>query len=137
MKTILATIGVLVFWLLCSLESDARPMPHGWRAWRAAHIAKECAGCGTTEELEIHHILPIHIGGAPMDEANVVTLCGTWCHTCLGHLGDTQRGYDLDVVKNAAEFRRLLPEMRERIKHRDTGGRHVDETVRFRSRPAD
>ena len=31
-----------------------------WSAFRKRHLASSCAACGFTEDLELHHILPVH-----------------------------------------------------------------------------
>jgi hypothetical protein len=65
------------------------------RAFRAAH--PQCAACGETAEVNIHHQFPFHyvVGcGRPdleLDPRNLVTLCvqrGCQHHLLLGHLND-------------------------------------------------
>jgi 5-methylcytosine-specific restriction endonuclease McrA len=38
-----------------------------------------CRACGGKERLGVHHIIPLAEGGAPLDPANLVTLCRL-CH---------------------------------------------------------
>lgn len=112
MKTIAAIIGLLVFWMLSSLE--ARPPSKGWARFRAANISTECMMCGRKTHLELHHVVPVSRGGLDTPR-NVRTLC-QWCHDVWGHLGNDADGYNLDLDEDAAAFR-------ERVKNRDTGGR--------------
>lgn len=61
-----------------------------WEPTRAAHIQAQgwCALCGTSKDLEVHHLTPVHI--APeleLDPANLITLC-RHCHFEAGHLGN-------------------------------------------------
>jgi len=51
-----------------------------WLATRKAILERddhECQVCGTGENLNVHHIMPISEGGPRLDEDNLVTLCGT------------------------------------------------------------
>ena len=59
-----------------------------WPAVRDAWIKQHptCAACGTEEHVEAHHIQPIHLGGAELDQKNLITLCRTH-HLSIGHLG--------------------------------------------------
>ena len=69
-----------------------------WRAVRARHLELHptCAACGTVEDVEVHHILPVHeairIGRPDMelDKTNLLTLCGGVrnCHWAIGHAYD-------------------------------------------------
>ena len=57
-----------------------------WPAKRRAHLAQEgeCQCCGRTKELEVHHMLPVHVGGPELDDTNLITLCHD-CHFVVGH----------------------------------------------------
>jgi 5-methylcytosine-specific restriction protein A len=56
-------------------------------AWQNARAAarkrdgEQCRQCGSTDELEVHHIKPLAEGGAEYELANLTTLC----HDC--HVG--------------------------------------------------
>ncbi|WP_405848136.1 HNH endonuclease [Streptomyces niveus] len=52
-----------------------------WRAFRAARLDDEpqCRRCGSKQQLEVDHIIPLSEGGSKWDPANVQTLCGD-CH---------------------------------------------------------
>ena len=62
-----------------------------WRKVRAEHIKNnpECAACGRKDGLEVHHIIPYHISpDLELEPANLITLCGKYCHFVFGHLMD-------------------------------------------------
>jgi hypothetical protein len=47
-----------------------------------------CAACGRQEQLEVHHIEPVHIAPEKeVDHNNLITLC-RYCHFYLGHFMD-------------------------------------------------
>lgn len=59
-----------------------------WPRVRREHLADfpACACCGSTKELEVHHVWPVHL--FPMLEltkSNLLTLCDR-CHLMVGHL---------------------------------------------------
>ena len=62
-------------------------------AWLLAH--GECAFCGTTKNLNVHHIRPYHLHPElELDPENFITLCEVGnvghinCHLVFGHWGD-------------------------------------------------
>lgn len=65
-----------------------------WPAVRAAHLKgnAECAACGETTSLQVHHVQPFHVDKAlELDPTNLITLCegsDRNCHRFLGHLGN-------------------------------------------------
>jgi 5-methylcytosine-specific restriction endonuclease McrA len=64
-----------------------------WSAVRKAFVKSNpyCSACGTTRELEVHHIIPFHIDASrELDTANLLTLCQD-CHFYIGHLKDWNR----------------------------------------------
>ena len=60
-----------------------------WRAVRARHLEREaqCQACLRDKELEVHHIHPVHAGGAELEDSNLITLCHD-CHFTVGHACD-------------------------------------------------
>ena len=71
-------------------ELFGAPRSSKWQAWRDAHIRREprCRACGSDDDLEVHHILPVHAGGpelAPPD--GLITLCRP-CHHVVAHACD-------------------------------------------------
>lgn len=106
---ILAVVGLAL--------ADERS-PH-WPSVRRAHLAREpaCMYCGTTNEPEVHHIIPFHVQpGLELVASNLITLCttpGTNCHFVHGHLRswtnwnpnvrrDVPRGEDRPMVEYRA-----------------------------------
>ena len=85
------------------------PRSSKWPAVRKAFVKSNpyCAACGTTKELEVHHIIPFHIDASrELDTANLLTLCQD-CHFYIGHLKDWNR-YNPQVRDDAlALFRRF------------------------------
>lgn len=70
----------------------------GWKWWlfRRRHLKSEpvCQWCGGSDRLEVHHIIPVHLGGPMYEPANAITLCyakGIACHLRHGHFGDWHR----------------------------------------------
>lgn len=57
-----------------------------WPAVRRHHLEQEgeCQCCGRDAELEVHHILPVHVGGGELDPENLITFCRD-CHFVVGH----------------------------------------------------
>jgi len=55
-----------------------------WSDWKKKVLIRDkytCQepGCGSKEDLDVHHILPISLGGKEFDEDNCITLCNP-CH---------------------------------------------------------
>jgi len=70
-----------------------------WRLIRNEYIKNHpvCAVCECKKNLEVHHIIPIHIApDLELEMLNLVTLCtskkyGLNCHLLIGHLGNFRR----------------------------------------------
>ena len=68
-----------------------------WQGARALHLSIEpqCAACGTTDRLEVHHVTPFAENPAlELEQTNMITLCrlhGSGCHWRLGHGGANWR----------------------------------------------
>ncbi len=57
-----------------------------WKAAREAVRARDghqCTRCGSSVQLEVHHVVALEDGGAAYDPANLVTLCAN-CHRDAG-----------------------------------------------------
>lgn len=82
-----------------------------WPAVRAAFLLThpECAACGGTKVLEVHHVLPFHVRpDLELSNLNLLTLCeapGRNCHFAFGHLYDWQ-SWNVDAEADAEAFRR-------------------------------
>jgi len=60
-----------------------------------------CAACGTDKDLEVHHIVPVHINAdLELDPSNLITLCSRPCHLLIGHLMDF-KSWNPHVVSDA------------------------------------
>jgi hypothetical protein len=62
-----------------------------WSQVRKNHLKSndKCAACGTDKDLEVHHIVPVHINAdLELDPDNLITLCSRSCHLLIGHLMD-------------------------------------------------
>lgn len=70
-----------------------------------ARYNSKCANCGTSVGLELHHIVPLHVGGNDVI-TNLVPLCHR-CHMALHHEKETWK-YKLTQVdcgrKNKVDF---------------------------------
>jgi hypothetical protein len=72
------------------------PRSSRWPTVRKAHLAANpnCAACGGSDKLEVHHVAPFHLHPElELDPNNLVTLCeslrnGVNCHLLFGHLGN-------------------------------------------------
>lgn len=60
----------------------------------------ECACCGRTDKLEVHHIEPFNVAPEKeLDYNNLITLCRT-CHLLIGHLNSFQ-SWNREVKQDA------------------------------------
>lgn len=80
-----------------------------WPALERQVVAerRECAACGSTKHLQVHHIKPFHLHPElELDPANLIVLCmdEPECHLLIGH-GDSFRAFNPDVVVDAARSR--------------------------------
>jgi hypothetical protein len=89
-----------------------------WASTRKHHLEKhgECALCGGTKKLEVHHIRPFHVHPElELEATNLITLCedkgnGVYCHLFFGHLGSFKSVNenlleDLEIWKNKLKNR--------------------------------
>jgi hypothetical protein len=82
-----------------------------WAALRKEHLAKqpECQACGKSLNLQVHHIIPLHIDKTrELDPDNLITLCenvksSVFCHYTFGHLGISWLKYDPNIIENARQ----------------------------------
>jgi 5-methylcytosine-specific restriction protein A len=110
MKKLIITIIILIF---CAALFAARS--NGWPKVRAEFLKTHpaCCVCGSTKNLEVHHVLPVHLfPEKELDPNNLITLCeskkyGVNCHLFFGHLGDYKK-YNPNVRKDAAGWNRKL-----------------------------
>ena len=75
--------------VLKSVILDGRS--YKWPNLREQHLKKQpfCMACGSTANLQVHHIEPVHVNpDRELDPNNLITLCGKNCHFIFGHLMD-------------------------------------------------
>ncbi len=78
-------------------KAQGRARSPQWRAVRAAWLRghPSCAACGTTEDLEAHHVRPFHLfPELELEGSNLMTLCEKPAHCChfrIGHGFDWSR----------------------------------------------
>ena len=66
-------------------------------------IGIQCCNCGSKEELEYHHVVPISLGGRDTN-SNIVCLCYR-CHQKI-HYGESKHGLHSSVIKMGLEVAR-------------------------------
>lgn len=82
-----------------------------WPTVRKHHLEAHpnCAVCGGTAKLEVHHKQPFHLNPAlELDPSNLITLCeankeGINCHLFVGHLGSF-KAFNPAVEQDAADW---------------------------------
>ena len=75
----------------------------------------KCAACGLRTNLEVHHIIPIHIRpDSELDKNNLIVLCenkSLFCHFVIGH-SFSWRAYNIHVIE---DVRQLTNRRKERL----------------------
>lgn len=91
-------------------KKDADRSPK-WPAARKKFLKtnKDCAACGSTVGLQVHHVAPYHLHPErELDPTNLVALCmsvgGLECHSKIGHGGHFQ-AYNPDVHAHCLQLR--------------------------------
>lgn len=77
-----------------------------WKKIRKEFLKENpvCRACGTSEDLEVHHIIPYHISPEKeLDMENLITLCGKRCHFVFGHFCDW-RSWNQDVLNDCDKY---------------------------------
>ena len=86
-------------------------IPSQWQLTKAkrAYLKEhaECAICGHTKDLEVHHVVPVHVDASKaLDHDNFITLCD-WrnhgCHYVFGHFRNFRTKWNPDI-RNFAEL---------------------------------
>jgi len=79
-------------------------------------IHPECAICGCQKNLEVHHVIPVHIDlSLSTVFENFITLCdasNNGCHRWIGHFGNFKNLWNLDVRQYAVSSRLFLQKMK-------------------------
>lgn len=63
-------------------------------------IGIQCCNCGSKEELEYHHVVPVSLGGRDI-KSNIVCLCYP-CHQEI-HYGESKHGLHSTVIKKGLD----------------------------------
>ena len=90
-----------------------------WDHVRDSFLAEhpKCAACGSSEELQVHHIIPYHVEASrELDVTNLITLCMgvNSCHLYIGH-GGSFLHYNPDVVHDARVYSASFFRRRDKI----------------------
>lgn len=94
-----------MFWFFKPKYLNTTRSP-GWSKVRKDHLKHNnyCAACGSTRNLEVHHIEPVHLNPAKeLDPSNLITLCDQYCHFAIGHLMD-YKSWNKNVIKDAEVY---------------------------------
>lgn len=107
-----------MFWLFKKLSDTYCSRSSRWRTVRKEHLENQpcCQACGKKEDLEVHHIEPVHKNpDRELDPNNLITLCSKPCHLIFGHLMDYKSWND-DVVSDCKSY---LSKIQQRPYHED------------------
>jgi len=87
--------------------------PH-WETIRKNHLKlePECAACGITKHLQVHHKQPFHLHPElELEQSNLITLCeqkgDEGCHLKLGHLGNW-KSFNPNIEADAHQNRLIV-----------------------------
>jgi len=98
------------------LNFTSLSLPTQWQLTKAKRqYLKEhntCAVCGHNKDLEVHHIVPVHIDSSKaVDQDNFITLCdlgNKGCHYVFGHLRNFRTLWNPNIVEFAEVVRAML-----------------------------
>ena len=96
---------------------------HKWATVRKHWLTQHptCSVCNSTQQLNVHHILPFHTHPElELDPNNLITLCenykyGINCHLLVGHLGD-YKNINPDVLSDAEIWKQKLNKNSKNVK---------------------
>lgn len=91
------------------LNTTSVSIPTQWQMTKAKRAYKKihnkCELCGYTKNLEVHHIVPVHIDHTlACDPENFITLCDTrnfGCHYKWGHFHNFRSNWNPYIVEFA------------------------------------
>jgi len=81
-----------------------------WSAVRKKHLLINncCAACGSQKNLEVHHIIPVHLDSSlELEPDNLITLCSKSCHLLFGHLMD-YKSWNTNVTDDCKEISKRI-----------------------------
>lgn len=84
-----------------------------WSELRAMWLSQQpiCQGCGTEKNLQVHHIIPVHVDPSrELDSTNLITLCEQVRHDCHFHIGHllNWKAYNPTCIENAKSFKTAI-----------------------------
>jgi len=131
------SIGILIILLCCLIQGSGKPRSADWEYVRNTHIKNHpvCALCGTSKDLQVHHIKPFNIyPELELDPKNLITLCtskywGFSCHLIAGHGGCFK--YENPWIHEDIEKLKLIANPVYIKKH---GSTEFEEYIRFMKR---
>lgn len=103
-----------MLWFFKSLRYATRSWQ--WKDVRKKHLETQnsCQACGREDNLEVHHIVPVHVEpNKELDPNNLITLCGKTCHLIFGHLMD-YKSWNPNVEEDSKHY---LSKVKERPYH--------------------
>lgn len=88
--------GFRVFFSVLREDTKSLRRSPAWQVIRENYIVlnPSCAACGSSEKLQVHHIVPVHIDPSrELDSTNLITLCmgPDECHLNIGHNGSWKK----------------------------------------------
>ena len=98
------------------LNFKSLSLPTQWQMTKAKRAYKKdhckCAVCGYTKNLEIHHVVPVHVDRTKaLDTDNFITLCD-WrnhgCHYVFGHFRNFRTKWNPNIRQFALSVSKLL-----------------------------
>jgi len=107
----LKSLSFLILILFTSLSLQSAQRSSQWEHVRKTYLKdhQSCVICGTTKDLQVHHIKPFHLyPELELDPNNFITLCtskywGFNCHLIAGHAGNF-KWENIHVVEDAARL---------------------------------
>ena len=91
--------------IMCASRSPA------WAelARRTVEDRPACQCCRAITDLQVHHVLPVHVRpDLELDQTNLLVLCRR-CHLFVGHLGDWS-SWNVLAVSDASKMRKRIDE---------------------------
>lgn len=98
------------------------PRDPGWREIRNAFLIDNgsiCAVCGKVKNLNVHHIIPVHVDKTlELETSNLIVLCENKtpmnCHLGIGHLGNF-KAYNPHVKEDAVFWKDRIKNRKQKV----------------------
>lgn len=106
---------LILFLLIPFLLQAGEKRSTEWNKVRKEHLRLNsvCALCGSSKDLQVHHIKPFHIEPAlELEPSNLITLCqskywGFNCHLLIGH-GGNFRYENADLMEDIEHLKEIV-----------------------------